>query len=457
MAKRNLFGTDGVRGVVNAQITSKLALSLGAAASIYFDGHLAQHGGRTIAIAWDPRVSSEMLAAALGAGFMEAGVSVDYLGVLPTPALALILARDKRYMAGAMISASHNPPEYNGIKFFGPGGHKLADADEEAIEGNIGLVELGNPSRVRGDEVGGAHRVENAREEYIAFVRQNNPGLSLEGLSIVVDGAHGATGYTTPTLLRQLGARVIEMNTDENGRLINRDCGSTHPGAVGARVVTEKADLGVAHDGDGDRVIMVDRTGRRVSGDIMLYILALGLAADDRLAGNTVVGTVLTNLGLEKALERHGVRLERTSVGDRYILDRLNEGGFVLGGEESGHIINMYQNVTGDGLATTLAVLGYLAKTGRDLSEIVDEVELYPQIAENVRVKDKSIASCPEFVAAVEAARLELGNAARLVVRPSGTEPLVRIFLEGKDTERLMALADRLKGVLLSAGRQGDE
>ncbi|HWQ21236.1 MAG TPA: phosphoglucosamine mutase, partial [Clostridia bacterium] len=224
-----------------------------------------------------------------------------------------------------------------------------------------------------------------------------------------------------------------------------------------ARVVAEKADLGVAHDGDGDRVIMVDRDGRRVSGDVMLYILALGLAKEGRLTGNTVVGTVLTNLGLEKALELQGIRLERTSVGDRYILDRLNEGGFVLGGEESGHIINTYQNVTGDGLATSLAVLGYLARTGRDISEIVDEVELYPQIAENVRVKDKSIASCPEFVAAVEAARLELGNAARLVVRPSGTEPLVRIFLEGKDTERLVALADRLKGVLLSAGQQGEE
>lgn len=457
MAKRNLFGTDGVRGVVNAQITSKLALSLGAAASIYFDGHLGQYVDRIVAIAWDPRVSSEMLAAALGAGFMETGVSVDYLGVLPTPGLALILARDTRYMAGAMISASHNPPEYNGIKFFGPGGHKLADADEEAIEGNLGLVELGNPSRVRGDEVGGAHRVENAREEYIAFVKQNNPGLSLEGLSIVVDGAHGATGYTTPTLLRQLGARVIEMNTDQDGKLINKDCGSTHPGAVGARVVAEKADLGVAHDGDGDRVIMVDRSGRRVSGDVMLYVLALGLAGEGRLSGNTVVGTVLTNLGLEKALEPHGIRLERTSVGDRYILDRLNEGGFVLGGEESGHIINMSQNVTGDGLATALAVLGYLVRTGRDLSDVVDEVELYPQIAENVRVKDKSIASYPEFVTAVEAARLELGNAARLVVRPSGTEPLVRIFLEGRDTERLMAVAERLKGVLLSAGQQGEE
>jgi phosphoglucosamine mutase len=186
----------------------------------------------------------------------------------------------------------------------------------------------------------------------------------------------------------------------------------------------------------------------------MLYVLALGLAGEGRLTGNTVVGTVLTNLGLEKALEPHGIRLERTNVGDRYILDRLNEGGFVLGGEESGHIINMYQNVTGDGLATTLAVLGYLVKTGRVLSEIVDEVELYPQIAENVRVKDKSIASHPEFVAAVEAVRMELGNAARLVVRPSGTEPLVRIFLEGKDTERLTALAYRLKCVLLSAGQQ---
>jgi phosphoglucosamine mutase len=457
MAKRNLFGTDGVRGVVNTQITSKLALSLGAAASIYFDGHVAQQTKRTIAIAWDPRVSSEMLAAALGAGFMETGVSVDYLGVLPTPGLALILARETRYMAGAMISASHNPPEYNGIKFFGPGGRKLADADEEAIEGNLGLVELGNPSRVHGDEVGGAHRVENAREEYMSLVQQNNPGLSLKGIRIVVDGAHGATSYTTPTLLRHLGAQVIEMNTDQDGKLINRDCGSTHPGAVGVRVVAEKADLGVAHDGDGDRVIMVDHDGRRVSGDVMLYILALGLAGEGRLTGNTVVGTVLTNLGLEKALESHGVRLERTSVGDRYILDRLNEGGFVLGGEESGHIINMYQNVTGDGLATTLAVLGYLARTGRDLSAIVDEVELYPQIAENVRVKDTSIASHPEFMAAVEAVRVELGNAARLVVRPSGTEPLVRIFLEGRDTERLMALADRLKRVLLSAGQQGEE
>jgi phosphoglucosamine mutase len=457
MAKRNLFGTDGVRGVVNTQITSKLALSLGAAASIYFDGRFAQQTNRTIAIAWDPRVSSEMLAAALGAGFMETGVSVDYLGVLPTPGLALILAREKRYMAGAMISASHNPPEYNGIKFFGPGGRKLADADEEAIEGNLGLVELGNPSRVHGDEVGGAHRVENAREEYMALVRQNNPGLSLKGIRIVVDGAHGATSYTTPTLLRQLGAHVIEMNTDEDGKLINKDCGSTHPGAVAARVVAEKADLGVAHDGDGDRVIMVDHDGRRVSGDVLLYVLALGLAGEGRLTGNTVVGTVLTNLGLEKALESHGVRLERTSVGDRYILDRLNEGGFVLGGEESGHIINMYQNVTGDGLATTLAVLGYLARTGRDLSAVVDEVELYPQIAENVRVRDTSIASHPEFMAAVEAVRVELGNAARLVVRPSGTEPLVRIFLEGRDTERLMALADRLKRVLLSAGLQGEE
>jgi phosphoglucosamine mutase len=222
-------------------------------------------------------------------------------------------------------------------------------------------------------------------------------------------------------------------------------------------VVAEKADLGVAHDGDGDRVIMVDHDGRRVSGDVMLYVLALGLAEEGLLTGKTVVGTVLTNLGLEKALESHGIRLERTSVGDRYILDRLNEGGFVLGGEESGHIINMYQNVTGDGLATTLAVLGCLARTGRDLSAIVDEVELYPQIAENVRVKDTSIASHPEFMAAVEAVRVELGNAARLVVRPSGTEPLVRIFLEGRDTERLMALADRLKRVLLSAGQQGEE
>lgn len=457
MAKRNLFGTDGVRGVVNVQITSKLALSLGAAASIFFDGRLPEHARRLVAIAWDPRVSSEMIVAALGAGFMETGVSVDLLGVLPTPGLALILARETKYMAGAMISASHNPPEYNGIKFFGAGGHKLADEDEEAIEGNLGLVELANPSRVHGDEVGGAHRVDDACDRYLSFVQENNPGLSLTGMRIVVDAAHGATGYTTPALLRRLGAEVIEMNTDADGRSINKDCGSTHPAAVGARVVAEGADMGVAHDGDGDRVIMVDRKGRRVSGDVMLYILAVGLASENRLSRRTVVGTVLTNLGLERALKSQGITLERVNVGDRYILDRLHEGGFVLGGEESGHIINMYQNVTGDGLATTLAVLGYLASSGTDLSRVVDEIELYPQIAENVRVKDKSVALRPEFVAAVEEVRMELGDAARLVVRPSGTEPLVRIFLEGKDTARLTVLADRLKRMLMSGCQQEEE
>ncbi len=452
MANRNLFGTDGVRGVVNVQITSKLALSLGTAASIFFNGRAAQVMERRVAIAWDPRVSSEMLAAALGAGFMETGVSVDYLGVLPTPGLALILARDSRYMAGAMISASHNPAEYNGIKFFGPGGRKLADTDEEAIEGNLGLVELGSMTRVHGDEVGRARTVKDSCSQYLAYMEQSNSGLSLKGLKIVVDGAHGATSHTTPVFLRSLGADIIEMNTDEDGMLINKDCGSTRPGSLGARVLAEKADMGVAHDGDGDRVIMIDRQGRRVSGDIMLYILAMGLASEGRLAGGTVVGTVLTNLGLEKALEPHGIRLERTSVGDRYILDRLNEGGFVLGGEESGHIINLYQNVTGDGLATTLSVLRYLGTMRSDLSEIVDKVELYPQVAENVRVKDKAVASRPGFLAAVEKARAELGNEARLVVRPSGTEPVIRIFLEGKDTERLTMMSARLRQILLQEG-----
>jgi phosphoglucosamine mutase len=457
MAKRNLFGTDGVRGVVNVQITSKLALSLGAAASIFFNGKSAATAHRKVAIAWDPRVSSEMLAAALGAGFMETGVSVDYLGVLPTPGLALILARSPQYMAGAMISASHNPAEYNGIKFFGSGGRKLADGDEEAIEGNLGVVELGTTVRVHGDEVGTAHRVGDSRDQYLAHVRHGNPGLSLAGLKIVVDGAHGATGLTTPVLLRQLGADVIEMNTDEDGLLINKECGSTHPAALGARVLAEEADVGMAHDGDGDRVIMVDRRGRRVSGDIMLYVLATGLASEGQLTRSTVVGTVLTNLGLEKALDLRGIKLERTNVGDRYILDRLSEGGFVLGGEESGHIINLYQNVTGDGLTTALAVLRYLRMMNRDLSEIVDQVELYPQIAENVRVKDKAVASRPGFLAAVEKARVELGTEARLVVRPSGTEPVVRIFLEGKDTERLTAIALQLRQVLLSVGQEGGE
>ncbi len=449
MAKRNLFGTDGVRGVVNAQITSKLALSLGAAGSIYFGTHCSCSDTRKVAIAWDPRVSSEMLAAALGAGFMETGVMVEWLGVLPTPGLALLLASDATYMAGAMISASHNPPEYNGIKFFGPGGRKLDDDEEALIESNIGLVELGNLPRVRGDEVGTACRTQDARERYLGLIKTRNGDISLAGQKIVVDTAHGATSHTTPVLLRDLGANVVAMNTDEVGTLVNKDCGSTHPEALEGRVVAEHADLGIAHDGDGDRVIMVDRKGRRVSGDLMLYVLATGLARHGQLKGKTVVGTVLTNLGLEQALAAQDIQLQRTNVGDRYILDRLHESDFVLGGEESGHIINLYQNVTGDGLTTSLAVLRYLKETGTDLSEIVDKIELYPQIAENVRVKDKTVANDSAFLAEVEKVRAGLGTAARLVVRPSGTEPLIRIFLEGKDAEHLKELAQHLKAVLL--------
>jgi phosphoglucosamine mutase len=457
MATRNLFGTDGVRGVVNTQITSRLALLLGTAASMFFDGRRLQESERTVAVAWDPRVSSEMLAAALGAGFMETGVTVEYLGVLPTPGLALLLANNPKYAAGAMISASHNPPEYNGIKFFGAGGRKLADADEEAIEGNLALLQVNTSCKVRGDEVGAARWADDARERYLGLLEHKNPGLSLAGLRIVVDTAHGATSRTTPVFLRRLGADVIEMNTDEDGRLINKECGSTHPAAVSARVPAEGADLGVAHDGDGDRVIMVDHLGRLVWGDIMLFILATGLAGEQRLTGNTVVGTVLTNLGLQRALERYGIRLARPDVGDRYILDRLHDGGFVLGGEESGHIINLYQNVTGDGLATTLMVLSYLKKSGHRLADILDSVELYPQIAENVRVKDRQIVSYPTFLNAVAAARAELGDAARLVVRPSGTEPLVRIFLEGQDTDRLNAVAQELRHILVSSCGQGEE
>ena len=457
MTKRNLFGTDGVRGVVNAQITSKLSLSLGVAASVFFDSRSIVSAGRRVAIAWDPRVSSDMLAAALGAGFMETGVSVDYLGVLPTPGLALIMAHRPEYAAGAMISASHNPPEYNGIKFFAEGGRKLADTEEEVIEADLGLVELGNLTRVHGDEVGSARAIHDARDQYLAYLRNSNQGLVLQGLKIVVDAAHGATGRTTPLLLREFGAEVIEMNTDEDGMLINKECGSTHPSALAVRVVQEDADAGVAHDGDGDRVIMVDRNGRRVSGDVMLYVLANGLALDGLLEGGTVVGTILTNLGLEKALAQHGIQLERTDVGDRYILDRLHERGFVLGGEESGHIINLHQNVTGDGLATTLCILRYLQRARCDLSEVVDDVELFPQIAENVRVRDKAVVSHPEFLAAVEKARANLGTEARLVVRPSGTEPVIRIFLEGKDSANLAVVADGLRRVLLSTSQEKGE
>jgi phosphoglucosamine mutase len=455
MAKRILFGTDGIRGVVNVQITSKLSLSLGAAASLFFTGRGRVRDEHKIAVAWDPRVSSEMLAAALSAGFMETGVDVDLLGVLPTPGLALILANDPSYIAGAMISASHNPPEYNGIKFLGAGGRKLTDDDEAAIEANLGLVELGNLPLAHGTDVGRAARIQDAPGHYLTYVRRANSGLSLASLTIVVDAAHGATGQTTPRLLREFGARVVEMNVDEDGLRINKECGSTHPEAVAARVVAESADMGIAHDGDGDRVIMVDRKGRRVSGDVMLYALAVSLANQGKLTGSTVVGTVLTNFGLERALGERSIALERTGVGDRYILDRLAEGGFVLGGEESGHIINLYQNVTGDGLATALAVLRYLMETGSDLADLVDAVELYPQIAENVRVRDTGVADHPEFAAAVEQMRLELGNEVRLVVRPSGTEPLVRIFLEGRDTVCLTEAAGRLRTVLQTIIERG--
>ncbi|MEW6660801.1 MAG: phosphoglucosamine mutase [Bacillota bacterium] len=437
-----LFGTDGVRGVANRDLTPELAYQLGRAGAHI----LARTTARpTITVGRDTRISGDMLQAALTAGLCSVGANVINLGILPTPALAY-LTKALGATAGAMISASHNPFGDNGIKFFAANGYKLPDAVELEIEK---LVAAGadNLPRPTGDGIGQVADQPEAINLYLESVR-STVNTSLAGIKVVVDCANGAASAVAPRLLESLGMQVFPIFNLPDGVNINAGCGSTHPEALCRAVVDKGADLGLAFDGDADRVLAVDAQGNLVDGDQILVAWALDLQQRQKLAGNTVVVTVMSNLGLFQALERAGIQTKRTKVGDRYVLEEMLNSGAVLGGEQSGHIIFLEHNTTGDGLLTGLQLIRIMAASSRSLGQLAVQMTKFPQVLVNVRVKDKAkAAAAPALLEALARAEAILGNQGRLLVRPSGTEPLIRIMAEGPDQAQLEQLVGEIAQV----------
>lgn len=435
-----LFGTDGVRGVANVDLTPELAFALGRAAAHVLG---AQEPGRFL-IGRDTRLSGEMLEAALTAAICSAGGTVLRTGVLPTPAVAY-LTRLHGAAAGVVISASHNPVEDNGIKFFAADGFKLPDAVEDEIESLVGRNDL---RRAVGTAIGRVEELPEAAEVYVEYVA-SLATASLAGLRIVIDCAYGAAARVAGSLWRRLGATVITINDALDGSRINVDCGSTHPAVLQEAVLAHGADAGFAHDGDADRVIAVDETGSVVDGDAIMALCAMHLKSHGRLAGNVVVATVMSNLGLEIALRRAGITLERTRVGDRYVLERMRDIGAGLGGEQSGHIIFLDHATTGDGAVTAVQVVNVMMDTGKRLSELAAPIERYPQVLKNVRVASSDgVTTHPAVRDAIGEVERRLADRGRVLVRPSGTEPLVRVMVEAEDAAEAESLADHLVGII---------
>ncbi len=420
-AARRLFGTDGVRGVANRELTPELALEIGRALGTGLAGH------RRVVIGRDTRRSGPMLESALASGLAAAGVDVLLVGVLPTPAIAETVPA-LGAAAGAVISASHNPFADNGIKLIGPDGFKLADADEAEVERR--MADPSGIERPTGAALGDIVDVKDAAERYITRLLERFP-TSLEGISVVVDCANGATSVTAPAALRRLGARVSVINATPDGTNINAGCGSTHPGALQAAVRGAGYQLGFAFDGDGDRVLAVDHSGELVDGDQILAILALDLQARGELPGDAVVTTTMTNLGFRRAMAERGIEVRWTDVGDRYVLAEMLDGGFVLGGEQSGHLINLRSGPTGDGLATALMVLDAMVASGQTLAEAGTVMQRLPQKLVGIRCSRKDeLAGAEEIWDEVRAFDAAFGEDGRVVVRASGTEPLVRVMVE---------------------------
>ena len=441
MSGRRWFGTDGIRGRVGAEpITAEFVLRLGWAAGRVF----AREGVKRILIGKDTRISGYMLESALEAGLSSAGVDVQLTGPMPTPAIAY-LTRTFRADAGVVISASHNPYWDNGIKFFSPNGDKLPDAIEASIE-----AQLETPmTTANSAELGKASRVEDAPGRYIEFCKGTLAnGFRIRGTRMVVDCAHGATYHVAPAVFRELGANVIEMGVSPNGMNINADCGATHPEALAARVVAEGAELGIAFDGDGDRVIMVDHTGAVVDGDEILYIIARHRQQRGLLGGG-VVGTQMSNLGLELAFLAQNIPFVRARVGDRYVLAECESRGWSLGGEGSGHIICRDLHTTGDGIVAALQVLLALADGQETLAQARAGMERCPQVMENVQVDEpRRVDDHVGIAAAVREVERQLGEGGRVLLRPSGTEPLVRVMVEGRDQEGIGAHVRKLADVV---------
>ncbi|MFE3326147.1 phosphoglucosamine mutase [Streptomyces sp. NPDC059176] len=447
-----LFGTDGVRGVANADLTAELALGLSVAAAHVlaeagtFEGHRP-----TAVVGRDPRASGEFLEAAVVAGLASAGVDVLRVGVLPTPAVAYltgVLGAD----LGVMLSASHNAMPDNGIKFFARGGHKLADELEDRIETVYEEHRTGAPwDRPTGAGVGRVRDYDEGFDKYIAHLIAVLPNR-LDGLTIVLDEAHGAAARVSPEAFARAGAEIVTIGAEPDGLNINDNCGSTHLGLLKTAVVEHGADIGIAHDGDADRCLAVDADGNEIDGDQILAVLALAMREAGTLRGNTVVATVMSNLGFKLAMEREGVELVQTAVGDRYVLESMKEHGYALGGEQSGHVIVLDHATTGDGTLTGLMLAARVAATGRSLAELAGVMQRLPQVLINVPDVDKSrVATSAELAAAVAEAERELGSTGRVLLRPSGTEPLVRVMVEAADIEQARSVASRLADAVKSA------
>lgn len=438
-----LFGTDGIRGRANSwPITPGMALRLGQAAGRHF---ARGHGARTVLIGKDTRLSGYMVESALVAGFTSVGMDVLLTGPLPTPAVGM-MTRSLRADLGIMISASHNPHRDNGIKFFGPDGYKLSDADEAAIETGIESEgELAEPGGI-----GRARRIEGTDERYIESVKRAVPrSLRLHGLRIVVDAANGAAHRVAPKLIWELGAEVIPIGASPDGLNINAGCGSTSPQACAAAVLEHGADLGIALDGDADRVQLIDETGRLIDGDQLMSTIAERAHARGELARATLVATIMSNMGLERHLAGQGIGLARTRVGDRHVVEHMRATGCNIGGEQSGHIILSDLTTTGDWLVAALQAIAAVQEAGRPASEVLNRFEPLPQVTRNVSVeRGRAPMEKPAVIRVIQQMTARLGSSGRLVVRPSGTEPLVRVMAEGEDPDMIHQVVDEVSDVM---------
>lgn len=439
-----LFGTDGVRGIANQKLTPKLCYDIGRAAAFV----LTKNKKGKVLVGRDTRLSGDLVESALIAGFMSLGLDVDVAGVIPTPGVAY-LTRTGDYLCGVSISASHNPFEYNGIKFFSSQGLKLDDSLEDDIEEKV-LSTTKIYKDVTGDQVGRVNRSHEFTEKYISYLK----GLTderFDGFEVAVDAGNGAQSFIAEEVLKSYGARVKIINNEPNGKNINDKCGSTNPKLIEELVKKEKSNIGMSFDGDADRIIAVDEEGKIVDGDHILAIAATHLKENNKLNNNAAVGTIMSNMGLKKYLESIGVDFIETKVGDRYILERMLKDDYVIGAEQSGHVIFLDYNTTGDGLATGIHLLEIMKKTGKKLSELNGLMKDYPQVLKNARVRDElknRYEEFPDIIKAIKEVEEAYHGSGRVVIRPSGTEALVRVMIEGEDTNKLSQDADKLVKII---------
>lgn len=439
-----LFGTDGVRGIANQKLTPKLCYDIGRAAAFV----LTKNKKGKVLVGRDTRLSGDLVESALIAGFMSIGLDVDVAGVIPTPGVAY-LTRTGDYLCGVSISASHNPFEYNGIKFFSSQGLKLDDSLEDDIEEKV-LSTTKIYKDVTGDQVGRVNRSHEFTEKYISYLK----GLTderFDGFEVAVDAGNGAQSFIAEEVLKAYGARVKIINNEPNGKNINDKCGSTNPKLIEELVKKEKSHIGMSFDGDADRIIAVDEEGKIVDGDHILAIVATYLKENNKLNNNAAVGTIMSNMGLKKYLESIGVDFIETKVGDRYILERMLKDDYIIGAEQSGHVIFLDYNTTGDGLATGIHLLEIMKKTGKKLSELNGLMKDYPQVLKNARVRDElknRYEEFPDIIKAIREVEEAYHGSGRVVIRPSGTEALVRVMIEGEDTVKLSQDADKLVKII---------